>query len=159
MTNNRQIAAVNGGLALFNLVAATAAAQFVERLGRRPLWIISTIGMLCSYIIITGLAGSFASTGDSSVGLAVIPFLFIYYGFYDMAWTPLSYAYCSEILPFALRAKVMSVYAFTQNIALAFNQWVNPVALRAIAWKFYAVYVGALVMYLGLVWWLFAETK
>jgi len=33
--------------------------------------------MLVSYIIITGLSGSFASTGNSTTGLAVIPFLFM----------------------------------------------------------------------------------
>lgn len=33
--------------------------------------------MLVSYIVITGLSGSFASTGDSATGLAVIPFLFM----------------------------------------------------------------------------------
>lgn len=29
-----------------------------ERLGRRPLWIVSTVGMLVSYIVITGLSVS-----------------------------------------------------------------------------------------------------
>jgi len=33
--------------------------------------------MLVSYIVITGLSGSFASTGNATTGLAVIPFLFM----------------------------------------------------------------------------------
>ena len=41
--------------------------------------------MLISYILITALSGSFAENGQASVGLAVIPFLFIYYAGYDLA--------------------------------------------------------------------------
>lgn len=33
--------------------------------------------MLVSYIVITGLSGSFAATGHAATGLAVIPFLFM----------------------------------------------------------------------------------
>ena len=36
-------------------------------------------------IIITGLSGSFAQTGTASTGVAVIPFLFIYFAGYDIA--------------------------------------------------------------------------
>lgn len=41
--------------------------------------------MLTSYIIVTGLSGSFAQTGHSSTGLAVVPFLFLYFAGYDIA--------------------------------------------------------------------------
>jgi hypothetical protein len=39
--------------------------------------VFQAVVMLVSYIVITGLSGSFASTGDSTTGLAVIPFLFM----------------------------------------------------------------------------------
>jgi hypothetical protein len=57
----------------------------VDRLGRRPLFLISSIGMLISYTLISGLSGGFATTGTGSIGIAVVPFLYIYYGFYDIA--------------------------------------------------------------------------
>ena len=41
--------------------------------------------MLVSYIVITGLSGSFAQTGQAAVGTAVIPFLFIFFAGYDIA--------------------------------------------------------------------------
>lgn len=40
-----------------------------------------------------GLSASYAKDAVKAVGTAVIPFLFIFYGFYDIAWTPLSYTY------------------------------------------------------------------
>src|SRR5689334_14437840 len=47
ITQPAQQAGINGGLAIFNLIVAVIAAQFVERLGRRPLWLAGNIGMLC----------------------------------------------------------------------------------------------------------------
>jgi MFS family permease len=72
-------------LQVWNLLWAVGAAVSVERLGRRLLWISSAVIMLVSYIIITGLSGSFASTGNAAVGTAVIPFLFIFFLGYDIA--------------------------------------------------------------------------
>lgn len=80
---------INGGLAVWNLILAYAGSLQAERFGRRSLFLLSTGGMLVSYIVITGLSGGFATTGSSSVGIAVVPMLFIFYGFYDIGWTPL----------------------------------------------------------------------
>lgn len=67
-------------LSLTVIISATVA-QFVDRIGRRPLWLISTGGMLGAYVIITALSATFAKTQVHSTGLAVIPFLFIFFGF------------------------------------------------------------------------------
>lgn len=76
---------ISAGLQIWNLIFAVGAAFSVDRLGRRMLFLASAATMLISYIIITGLSGSFAQTGTSSVGVAVIPFLFIYFAGYDIA--------------------------------------------------------------------------
>ncbi len=39
-------------------------------------------------------------------------------------------AYTVEILPFKIRAKGLMIMNFFVNIALIFNQWVNPIALN-----------------------------
>ncbi|KAL4930856.1 uncharacterized protein BDV17DRAFT_289289 [Aspergillus undulatus] len=87
---------ISGFLQLWNLTLAISAASNVDRFGRRPLFLVSSVGMLCTYIVISGLSGSFAQTGTPSIGTAVIPFLFIYYGFYDFAFTPLLVSYTCE---------------------------------------------------------------
>lgn len=66
--------------------------MLVERVGRRPLWLLSTAGMLCTMIVIMGLSSAYANTGAKAAGTAVIPFLFLFYASYDMAWTPLAYS-------------------------------------------------------------------
>ena len=41
--------------------------------------------------------------------LATIPFIFLFYFFYDIAYTPMLVAYTLEILPFNIRAKGFAV--------------------------------------------------
>ena len=86
ITDYSQISGINGGLAVWNLFLAYGGSINAERVGRRGLFLTSTIGMLASYVVITGLFGSFAQTQSHSTGIAVVPFLFIYYGFYDIGW-------------------------------------------------------------------------
>lgn len=45
--------------------------------------------------------------------------------------------YTVEILPYSLRAKGFNIFNFVISVALIFNQYVNPIALDAIAWKYY----------------------
>jgi MFS family permease len=83
ITSPTQIEALNGGLAIYNLFVSSFACLYVEEIGRRVLWLTSTIGMLVSYIVITGLSAGFAENGSKALGTAVIPMLFIFYGFYE----------------------------------------------------------------------------
>ena len=57
--------------------------------------------------------------------------------FYSIAFTPLIVSYTVEILPFAIRAKGFTIFNFAISLSLIFNQYVNPVALDAIQWKYY----------------------
>ncbi|KAH9875143.1 hypothetical protein J1614_004633, partial [Plenodomus biglobosus] len=154
-----EITLINAGLALFNLILAGLSAIYCDRIGRRPLFLISVVGMLCSYAAIMGLSAGFAITKNSSMGVAVIVFLFIYFGFYDIAFTPLPIAYTVEILPFTVRSKGMALFTSTATLGNAFNQFVNPVALKAIAWKYYGVYIGILIFYFIYIYFMCPETK
>lgn len=75
---------ISACLNVWNLLWAVAAATSVDRLGRRFLFLTSASVMLVSFIIVTGLSGSFATSGSSTVGTAVIPFLFIFFAGYDV---------------------------------------------------------------------------
>jgi MFS family permease len=76
---------ISACLNVWNLIWAVAAAFSVDRLGRRMLFLASAVIMLISFIIVTGLSATFAQTASSSVGLAVIPFLFTFFMGYDIA--------------------------------------------------------------------------
>lgn len=85
VTSVRDQTLISGCLQVWNLFWAVGAAALVDKLGRRLLFITSAATMLISYVIVTGLSGSFASTESSATGLAVIPFLFVFFAGYDIA--------------------------------------------------------------------------
>ena len=128
---------INGILQIWNLAWAITAAALVERIGRRILFICSCSGMLLFFILQTVCSARYAITGSDSAAHAVIAFIFLFYASYDIAFTPLVVSYPLEILPYPLRAKGFTVLGFVISLALIFNQYVNPVALRKIGWKYY----------------------
>ena len=76
-----------------------------------------------------------------------------------MAYQPLIVSYSMEILPFSLRAKGYTVFAFSVSAALVFNQYINPIALAAIGWKYYIVYCAWIAFELVFVYIFIIETK
>ncbi|KAI8980164.1 general substrate transporter [Trametes punicea] len=152
-------AAINGGLQVWNLVAAMSGALLVDRLGRRTLFIISNVGMLIDFGAWTLTTALFNTLNDAAAAKATIPFIFIFYFFYDIAYTPMLIAYTLEILPFNIRAKGFAVMNLVVSLTLAFNQFVNPWALDAIGWRYYLVYCGWLIIELVFIVVYIIETK
>jgi hypothetical protein len=159
ITRPEQTAGINGGIAVWSWFVAMAGASLSDRYGRRALFLTALAGALVSFIFITGLSGGFATTKQSTVGIAMIPFLFIFNAFYALAFTPIPMLYTPEISPFSLRAKSAALLLLSQNCAQAFNQFANPVALAAIAWKYFIVYVAVIALYLVLFYFFCRETK
>ncbi|CCF44158.1 lactose permease [Colletotrichum higginsianum] len=151
---------INGLLQIFNWIISTClGALMVDRLGRRPLFLISTAGMLASYIAWTGLTSHFVASRDEATGRAVVAFIFIFYFFYDIAWTPLLQAYPVEIFPYTLRGRGLSITYVSAFTGLIIGNQVNPIAMKSIAWKYYIVFCCILGALFGLIWFLFPETK
>ena len=159
ITKAEQLAGINGGLAIWSWFAAMTGAGLCERFGRRPLFLVSLAGCFISFVFITALSGSFATTRVSATGVAMIPFLFLFNSAHSLAFSPLPMLYTPEISPFALRAKSAALLLLSQNLAQTFNQFANPVALAAIAWKYYIVYVAVIATYFALFWFFIRETK
>lgn len=101
----------------------------------------------------------YANTGDTGAGSAVIAMIFLFYGVAGFAWPGLTVAYCTEILPFNIRAKGLAVGFACTSAASVFNQYVNPIGLEKLQWRFYFVYIGILVVECLCIWFLFVETK
>lgn len=150
---------INGVLQLMNLGMAALSALYVERAGRRKLFLASNVGMLLTFSVWTATMVVFQQNGSYPAAMVAVVFIFIYYIFYDIAYTPILVTYVVEILPFRIRAKGFAVLQFTITLALIFNQYVNPVALARIGWKYYLFYIGWLFFELAFVYFYLWETR
>ncbi|KAJ5584351.1 uncharacterized protein N7459_004151 [Penicillium hispanicum] len=152
-------AAVNISLQIWNLIFAVAGASTSDRYGRRVLWLSATTLMLIFLSTCTVMAGLSSELHLIEAGIAVVPMLFLFCGAYDFAYMPLFIAYPAEILPFQLRAKGLAITLTTDSLACFFNQYVNPVAFDVLQWRYFLIYVGCLIIFLGVVYFLFPETQ
>ncbi|PPQ69312.1 hypothetical protein CVT25_005913 [Psilocybe cyanescens] len=159
ITDTKTKSIINGSLQVFNFVIAIGAAMLVDVAGRRPLFIISNSGMLVTFCAWTITTALYNTMGNAAAAKATIPLIFIFYFFYDLAYTPMLVAYTLEILPFRVRAKGFAIMNLTIMATVAFNQFINPWALEAISWWYYVVYCGFLIFELGFIIVFIVETK
>jgi len=159
ITDSTMQLTINGVLQIFNFIIAVTMCFYVDKIGRRPLFLTSTAGMLGTFIVWTICAERQENTKSKAAGNAVVAMIFIFYLFYNIAWSGLLVGYTVEILPYGIRAKGMTVMFLFVDLALFFNQYVNPVALDAIKWKYYMVFCIWLAIELVVVWWFYIETR
>lgn len=150
---------INGLLQIFNLLAACSAALLVDKLGRRPLFLWSGIGMFLSYVIWTACSAVFDERGDAAAGKAVVAFIFIYYFHYDIAYTPLLMGYPTEIFPYRLRSKGITVELMGVYGALIIAAFCNSIALDNIGWKYYIIFCVILIFVILNTYLFYPETK
>ncbi|KAJ5308615.1 hypothetical protein N7508_003994 [Penicillium antarcticum] len=150
---------INGLLQIFNFITAGSAALLVDRLGRRTLFLWSAVGMLVSFVIWTVCSAVFDSTQDNALGSTVIAFVFIFYFHYDIAYTPLLLGYPTEIFPYSIRSKGLTVELLSVYSSLIVLAFVNPIALDNIGWHYYIFFCCFDVVVLVVTWVAFPETK
>ncbi|KAG8736299.1 hypothetical protein FRC12_017693, partial [Ceratobasidium sp. 428] len=76
---------INGLLQIWNLIMALGGAMFVDRLGRRTLFVTSNAGMFCIFAVWTVTAALYQLLGNRAAANANIAFIFIFFSFYDIA--------------------------------------------------------------------------
>ncbi|KAM0698519.1 hypothetical protein Q7P36_001986 [Cladosporium allicinum] len=159
VTNSYDQSLVNGGLQIWSFLVAVGFSQLVDKVGRRKLFLIAAVGMLLSFSIWTGCSAVYAQTENEGAGAAVIAMVFLFYFAAGFAWPGLTVAYVAEILPFNIRAKGMAIGFACTSAASVLNQYVNPIGLQKLEWKFYFVYIAILIIEVFCVYFLFVETK
>jgi len=157
--NSRRQTLINGALTTTNYITALIAATMTTRIGRRKMFIGGGIAMWLFFIALTTTIAVYSTrSGATAAGNAALGFIFIYYTSYNVCLNPLFYLYPSEVLPFRMRAMGMSILVFTNKCALFFNQFVNPIGLDSLKWKYYLVYVCWIVVEIGLFYFFYPET-
>ncbi|PSN60742.1 general substrate transporter [Corynespora cassiicola Philippines] len=160
ITDSYSQSLINGGLQIWSFLVAIGFSSFlVDKLGRKTLFMIAGTGMLVAFSIWTGCSAEYAKTGNQSAGSAVIAMIFLFYGAAGFAWPGLTVAYCAEIMPFNIRAKGIALQFASTSITSVAKNYINPIGLKELQWRFYFVYIAILVMECFTIWFVFVETK
>ena len=126
ITNQNQKLAMSTGKTILDLIVTIAAALNVDRFGRRPLFLVSMVGMVMSFVCWTITGAVYENSGELDVqaGYAQLVFVWIFGVFYDIGFSGLLVAYALEVLPFHLRAKGMMIMNITVQAILAISKYV-----------------------------------
>ncbi|WVQ82793.1 hypothetical protein IAT38_004925 [Cryptococcus sp. DSM 104549] len=158
-TDSQDQLMINGVIQAVSLVTSVFGAFIVNHFSRRSLWLFSTTGVLVTFIVWTICEKLYDTAGNAAAGRTVLGLIFIYNTFFNMGWTPLQVVYCIEILPIAIRARGLAIYNISVSCAGFVNQYLNPVGLQNIGWKFYIVYDVWIAFELVVVFFFFRETR
>ncbi|OIW25648.1 general substrate transporter [Coniochaeta ligniaria NRRL 30616] len=154
--------AISAGKTVLDLSCSVGAALMVDKIGRRPLFLISITGMIIAFGLWTIMAAMFDKTNhEMRYGITQIVFIWVFGIFYDIGFSGLLVAYTLEVLPFHLRAKGVMIMNITVQATLAVSAQTNPLAWNNLPahWNFALFYT--LWDFVELVWiyFVFVETK
>ena len=160
ITNSRTQLIINGCLSVWSFLTAVTFATLVDRAGRRRLFLCGMGGMGLSYIIWTICSALNQERHFKDKGLAggVLAMIFLFSLSYHIL-SPIAPTYIMEVVPYSLRAKAAMLYQLTGNLAGLYNSFANPVAMDAIAWKYYIVWCVVIGINFTLIFFFFPETK
>lgn len=134
------------GVGIINVIFTLVAMQLIDRVGRRPLLLVSLAGMSISLFVL-GLAFKLPQLSGSLGWIAVIS-LMIYVGSFAVGLGPVFWLVLSEIYPLRIRGRAMSIGTITNwganlIVALSFLSLTKGIGKAATFWLFGAISIGS----------------
>jgi sugar porter (SP) family MFS transporter len=147
ITDQNQKLGISSGKTVLDLSVSIGAAFLVDKVGRRPLFLVAIFGMAFSFALWTIMAAMYEERGQQEgFGIAQILFVWIFGIFYDIGFSGLLVAYTLEVLPYHLRAKGIFIMNITVQATLALGGQTNPLAIANLPhqWNFWLFYTVSL---------------
>jgi len=119
------------GLGIVNFVFTWVSILVVDKFGRRPLYIVGSLGLALTLLCLSILD----FTGNFN-GIPVLIIIMIYLAFFSSCIGPVFWTYMSEIFPNRIRGTALSVPVFTQWIFNALVVLVFPLMLTKLQSSF-----------------------
>lgn len=149
---------MSGGLqtvliGLFNLLATFVGMSLIDKLGRKTLLLIGSVGMV---IALSGVAGIFFTNSHQNL---LVVMLVMYILFFAISQGSVIWVYIAEIFPNRVRSKGQSIGTSAHWISCAVITLFFPHVAQRSGGMPFAIFAGMMVLQFFLVLFVFPETK
>ncbi|WVQ83710.1 hypothetical protein IAT38_005854 [Cryptococcus sp. DSM 104549] len=151
---------INAGLSIFTWFCQMATVYVGRFVGRRKILLFVWPAILVSLVGLCVSSGVFANAaeGNTHAGIATVVLVWIYLGCFNFT-APILYAYPAEVQTFSMRSKGLLIWNTVNQLEGAYVTWVDSVALDAIGYKYYIVYMPLIITQWILIYFFMVETK
>jgi hypothetical protein len=147
----------------WSLMTATIIALIVSRFPRRKMFMLSAGSMVMMFMGMT-ICFERLSHADAngytnkSAQYAALFFFFAYSPTYNIGNNSLTYTYLVELFPYQVRSMGIGFEQIWGKIGGFFSINVNPKAITAIGWKYFAIYCGWITFEFIFIYFMYPET-
>lgn len=112
-----------------------------------------TLLVICLFIIggLTKVYTDDPAGASRGLSYGAVAVMFLFQGFYSVAWTPLLYLYPPEVLNYSIRANGVAFSSFMLNALACVLVYVMPIGLANISWRMYMVNGSWDIVIIGLI--------
>ncbi|QPG73644.1 hypothetical protein FOA43_000956 [Brettanomyces nanus] len=159
LTSSVEQLKINLGLTVWTLFCGVVYATFVDEVPRRHVMFTGFSLSCLTFTIWTVLSALNEERDYKDKGLAAGVVTMIYlFNTFNTINVPIGVTYVMEVAPYAMRAKASTIYQFSGNITGLFNNYVNPIGLENISWRYYIVWPVWILVHIVVVYFFFPET-
>jgi len=147
----------------WSLANATVIALIITRFRRRWMFMLSAASMTLVFMSMTICFQRLELARDNdlsnkSAQYAALFFYFAYSPCYNIGNNSLTYTYLVELFPYAQRSMGIGFEQIFGKLGGFFSINVNPIAMKALSWKYFAIYCGWISFEFMFVYFMYPET-
>ncbi|KAK5720423.1 hypothetical protein LTR17_014980 [Elasticomyces elasticus] len=148
----------------WSLLSATLIALYVTRFRRRVAFMVSSSTMVVCFVAMTIAFQRLSVADDKGVknhaaSITAMVFYFAYSPCYNIGNNALVYTYLIELFPYAVRTRGIGIEQIFGKAGGFFSNFVNPIAMKAIGWKFFAAYCAWIFFEFCFQYFVYPETR
>lgn len=150
------------GIGVVNFVFTLIAINFIDRVGRRILMFIGSIGLIVSLAMVSYsfYMQDMGTIGFFSGGVSIVIYLMIYIAFFAFSQGAVIWVFISEIFPNEVRAKGQTLGSLTHWVMAAIITFSFPMLTTYLGGgNTFMIFAGFMVLQLLFVWRMMPETK
>jgi len=133
--------------------------SIAPRYPRRTMYLTCTISILVILSALTVATADYSLNHRNLSAQVALALIFLHNPAYNVGFGSLDYSFVPEIFPFQLRASGIALYQWWNRGGLFFAQFVNPIGIDALGWRWYIVYCVWDVFQVAFVYVMFPETS